>query len=128
MPATHFDIDVRPLDRGVTHVILSGELDLAVAPELWVALEGLVREGETKLLIDLTPVRFVDSTALGVLHDTLKRLRQRRGRMAVVCPDQSMRDLFQLVGYNLIFPVEETRDKALAHLGGRRRFSGRPHK
>jgi anti-sigma B factor antagonist len=87
-----------------------------------VSLEELVREGHTKLLIDLSAVTFIDSTGLGVFLFTFKRVRRGRGRLAVFCPHPVMRELFELVGHNLLFPVEESFDQALAHLRPRGRF------
>jgi anti-sigma B factor antagonist len=95
-------------------------VDAAVAAPIQQALANLVREGHTRLLIDLTDVSFIDSTGLGILLHTVKKLRRRRGRLAVACPDPTMRQLFELVGHNLLFPVDETVDQALHHLRERR--------
>jgi anti-sigma B factor antagonist len=84
-----------------------------------------VGEGHTHLLVDLTDVTFIDSTGLGVLLHTYKLVRRKRGRLAVLCPDQTMRELFELVGQNLLFPVEETLEQALRALTPSRRFSRR---
>ena len=116
-------VRTEPLDRGVTRVRLSGAVDIAVAGELRRSLVKLVRDGHTRLLIDLSGVSFIDSTGLGVLLHTVKQLRPKRGRLAVACPDPTMRRLFELIGHNLLFPVEETLDQAIAHLTPR--HSGR---
>ena len=119
--AAHFHIEIRALDHGVTEVGLSGDVDLAVAPELQEKMDALIRERKTRLVINLTNVQFIDSTALGTLLHTARHARRKRGRLAVVCPDPAMRGLFELVGLNLIFPVEDTVDRALSHLVSRRR-------
>jgi anti-sigma B factor antagonist len=110
------------LDRGVTHVRLAGEVDAAVTVPIQQALAALVRDGHTRLLIDLTAVTFIDSSGLGILLQTVKKLRRRHGRLAVACPDPAMRQLFELVGHNLLFPVDESVDQAVRHLRDRRRF------
>ena len=125
MTAAHFQIEIHGLDHGVTEVGLSGDVDLAVAPELQEKMDALIGERKTRLVINLTDVSFIDSTALGALLHTARHARRRRGRLAVVCPDPAMRGLFELVGLNLIFPVEETLDGALAHLVSRRRLTRR---
>jgi anti-sigma B factor antagonist len=113
--------DSSELDGGVTHVRLGGEIDAAVAAELQQSLSDLIRDGHTLLLVDLSGVSFIDSTALGVLLHTVRKLRRRRGKLAVACPDETMRNLFELVGHNLLFPVDESVDRALAHLRSRPR-------
>lgn len=120
------------MDQGVTRVRLAGDVDASVARQLQVSLEELVGEGHSRLLIDLSAVTFIDSTGLGVFLFTVKHLRRRRGRLAVFCPNAVMRELFELIGHNLLFAVEESFDQALAHLRPRRRFgsssgASRPH-
>jgi anti-sigma B factor antagonist len=125
MSAAHFHIEIRALDHGVTGIKLFGDADLAVAPELQEKMDDLIREQRTRLLIDLTELRFIDSTALGTLLHAARHAQRKRGRIAVVCPDSTMRGMFELVGLNLIFPVEQSTDRALMHLVGRRRFRRR---
>lgn len=109
------------LEAGILRVKLAGELDIAAAPRVQHTLEELIRLGHDKLLIDLSEATFVDSTMLGVLLRAVRRLRRRRGALAVFCPDPAMRGLFELVGHNLIFPVEQSPERALSHLGVRPR-------
>jgi anti-sigma B factor antagonist len=125
MAATDFRITVETLDQGVARVQLGGDVDARAAPEMRRRLGQLTQDGESKLLIDLSEALFIDSTALGVLLATVRDLREKRGRLAVFCPDPSMQELFELVGHNLIFPVEDTFEGALRHLGARRRFQRR---
>jgi anti-sigma B factor antagonist len=112
------------LEAGVTCVRLAGEIDLPLEQGLRQALDDLIQQGHTRLLVDLSDVSFIDSSGLGVLLHAAGRLR-RRGGLAVVCPDPAMRGMFELVGLNLLFPVDQTLDEALHHLKPRRRFGQR---
>jgi anti-sigma B factor antagonist len=125
MAVTDFRIAVESLDQGIARIRVAGDVDVRAAPDLKERLDGLVQEGHSRLLVDLSEAVFIDSTALGVLLATVRELRKRRGRLAVFCPDPAMHELFELVGHNLIFPVESTFERALRHLGGRRRFPRR---
>jgi anti-sigma B factor antagonist len=121
-------LQISTLEGGVTRVRLTGEIDLPVEQDLRQALEELIRRGHTRLLVDLSDVSFIDSSGLGVLLHVQGLLRHRGG-LAVVCPDPAMRGMFELVGLNLLFPVDETLDQATHHLTPRRRFGrrqGRP--
>ncbi|RKQ87205.1 anti-sigma B factor antagonist/stage II sporulation protein AA (anti-sigma F factor antagonist) [Solirubrobacter pauli] len=60
-----FEIESREAD-GTVLLALSGELDLAGAPELDAALSS-VREAGKGLTIDLSELDFIDSSGLGVL-------------------------------------------------------------
>jgi anti-sigma B factor antagonist len=121
MPVTDFRITIESLGADVEQIKLSGDVDLRAAPELKQGLDGLVRD-DARLLVDLSGAAFIDSTALGVMLGTVRRLRRRGGRLAVWCPNPEMRSLFAVVGHNLIFPVEETMERALLHLGARRQL------
>jgi anti-sigma B factor antagonist len=120
MPVSEFQIVIEQETSGVTRARICGEADARAAPEIQERLSELAREPRQRLLIDLSEATFLDSTALAVLLETDRRLRDWRGRLAVFCPDPAMRELFALVGHNLIFPVEETEQRALRHLAGRR--------
>lgn len=48
-------------------VAVSGEIDMATAPELRRALERAIPDTEQGLVIDLLDVSFMDSSGLGVL-------------------------------------------------------------
>ncbi len=62
-------------DRGpVTVVAVGGELDLSSAPELLQALTRLVDAGRRDLVVDLSGVRFCDSSGLSVLVRVKNRL------------------------------------------------------
>src|SRR5512133_861971 len=50
-----------------TVVAASGELDLAIAPELRRRLHAVIEDGITDVIVDLSEATFVDSTILGVL-------------------------------------------------------------
>ena len=67
-------------------IAVSGEIDVATAPQLRECLHRVVAQGEATVILDLLGVTFLDSTALGVLVGALKRCRgwagpaHRRGR------------------------------------------------
>src|SRR5438045_8436187 len=64
---------------GAVVVSLAGELDLYNAEEVRSALlEACAAEPEV-LVVDLGEVRFIDSTALGVLIEARSRMADRRG-------------------------------------------------
>ena len=63
-----------------SHVVtLAGELDSHTAVALRHRLVALVEGGATSITFDLADLEFVDSTGLGVLVGTQKRLRQHDG-------------------------------------------------
>lgn len=59
-------MDERHGERGTLRLMLSGELDLAVADRLRIRLQQLARNHAT-VILDLSDLQFIDSTGLQVL-------------------------------------------------------------
>lgn len=116
MPGTDIPLLTSSLDDGITRIRLSGDLDLPHTPDIQRALEELIEAGHTRLLIDLTDVTFIASSGLGVLLSIHRLLERVGGQLAVLCPEPSMRGLFELVGHTLVFPTEPTIEQALSGL------------
>jgi len=101
----------RPAD-GVAVVTLEGEVDLYTAPEFEEVLLHAIDEGARHVVVDLSAVTFVDSTALGVLVAGGKRLLDG-GRLRIVCHDDRIRRILTIAGLAGVFPVHLTLDEAL---------------
>lgn len=99
---------------GWTVLEVTGEVDVATAPKFREKLVSLVAGGHTRLVIDLTPTEFLDSTGLGVLVGTLKRIREAEGELGLVVPQERLLKLFDITGLSKVFTIFATRDDSLA--------------
>jgi anti-sigma B factor antagonist len=104
-------------DERTTVVALEGELDLGRAPSLKWALVDSVDAGYKQLVVDLSRVRFMDSTALSVLVGVNRSL-DVGARMAIVCVNTNVLKIFELSGMDGAFAIYPTTDQALAHVRG----------
>jgi anti-sigma B factor antagonist len=112
------EFSVNELTLDDVHVVaVRGEIDLFTAPELKQVLTGAIEGGHLRLIVDLTDVSFLDSTALGVLIGAVKRLRSRDGAMAIVNTDANIAKTFDITGLDQIFTIVDSRDAALEALG-----------
>jgi anti-anti-sigma factor len=83
-------------EDGRTIVTLSGELDLAEAPGVEAALQQL-EEGRPELIVlDLSGLRFMDSSGLRVVISADKRARAAGRRLAVVPGSERIRRVFRM--------------------------------
>jgi len=90
-------IERRDDARGVL-LFLSGELDIATAPELEECLSELMPEARTRVLLDLSQLRFVDSAGISVLIRA-KQDADANGRVLVLRrPTDRVHRAFALVG------------------------------
>ena len=102
-------------------ITLRGELDAHDAPRLREVLSEAVEQiasdrgqGERRLVLDLTGVAFLDSTALGTMIGALRRIREAEGVMRVVLPETAARRIFDITGLAPVLDVYPNRDAALA--------------
>jgi len=92
-----------------------GALDLGSAPRLKRTLAELIGEQCTRIVIDLSRVTFMDSTALGVLVGIGRRLGAD-GVLAVAAPSPQAVTLFELTGLNRTIEMFPTVDAAITSL------------
>ncbi|MGO9886037.1 MAG: STAS domain-containing protein [Solirubrobacteraceae bacterium] len=102
---------------GANVVSLAGEVDAAAMPEIWSQLTSRFRGELKSLVIDLTAVTFIDSSAISALFELAQRTRQRRISYRVVAPStRPIRSVLELAGLPDLMPVDESLADALAAL------------
>jgi anti-anti-sigma factor len=95
--ADQLRIDVRrEADRVV--VRLEGELDLASAPLLQDAIEGVDREASSTLVLDLQDLRFIDSTGLRTILWVRERCQDHAHEFAMTPGSDQVQRLFAISG------------------------------
>jgi anti-sigma B factor antagonist len=96
---------VHPNGQGVM-LRVGGEVDLATSPQLHAKLVDLVEVGEAgSVVVDLTPVAFMDSTGLGVLLAAHKRARANGRRVLLVCPGGPVLRVLRLTGMDKVLSI-----------------------
>jgi anti-sigma B factor antagonist len=103
----------RRADDGACVVTPAGEIDLASAPQLKSSLMKLVDEGYARFVIDLSEVRYLDSTGLGVLIAFSRRLGDEGKVLLAQAPTPVLR-LLELTGLDAVFETFATVEDALA--------------
>jgi len=105
---------VTGVDRrdGSVVVSLAGELDLYNAEEVRGALLEAGAGEPSVLVVDLGEVRFIDSTALGVLIEARSRMEERNG-FRLAAPGLETRRALEVSGLDRHFLVHDTVAEAL---------------
>ncbi len=96
---------------GAIVVSLAGELDLYNAAAVREALIECCNESPERLIVDLSNVKFIDSTALGVLIEARTRMANRRAFL-LAAPGLETRRALEISGLDRHFAVHETLDAA----------------
>ena len=71
-----------------------------------------------KVVLDLSRLRFVDSTGVGTILSSLRRLKEEGGALALCGVQRPVRLLFDLVRLDKMVSICGTREEAIAHLQG----------
>jgi anti-sigma B factor antagonist len=97
---------------GAVVLSLAGELDLYNAEEVRGALLDACAGEPSVLVVDLEEVRFIDSTALGVLIEAGARMADRSG-FRLAAPGLGTRRALEVSGLDRHFLVHDTVAEAL---------------
>jgi anti-sigma B factor antagonist len=100
-------------DGAIPIVLVEGEIDIAVAPQLRNHLESLLDGGNASIVVDLSGVSFLDSTALGVLISTLKRCHASEGELCLVATDPQVLRVFEITGLTDVFCIVSSPERAV---------------
>jgi anti-sigma B factor antagonist len=84
---------------------MAGEMDVYTSPKLRQQVAALAENGTIHVIADLRGIEFLDSTGLGALVGSLKRLRVRQGSLMVVTSGGRILRLFQITGLTRAFAL-----------------------
>jgi len=102
---------------GVLVLTISGEVDIS-------NIDGIAQviyaqpNREEGMVIDLTAVSYLDSSAVSLLHDLAMRLRSRAQHLIVVSPPETPpRRILDLTALYVNAPIADTLTDAIKRLG-----------
>lgn len=106
-------------ERGAGALVLvaSGELDCVASPQLRERILHHIAAGRRHLVLDLSAVTFIDSTAIGTLVVAIKGLQEvGGGSVRVVCSEENGRVLriFEISGVASLIALHRSLQEALA--------------
>lgn len=84
---------------------LSGRLETATAPELQKVVDkelGSIVE----LVMDMANLDYISSAGLRVLLTAFKKMKEKGGSMVVQHVNESVREVFEITGFNEILNVQ----------------------
>ncbi len=92
---------------------VAGEIDVYTVPRLRERVIHLVDEGALHIIADLRGVTFLDSTGLGALVGSLKRLRVQEGSLMLVNNTDRILRIFRITGLDNVFGLYPTLQEAV---------------
>ena len=99
----------------ITIFDLSGDIDFANSPEVRQSLLREIRESRTpRVVVNLSQVRYIDSSGVASLVEGLKASRDLGSRFALFGLSTAARETLQLSRLIKVFEVHENEEQALA--------------
>jgi anti-sigma B factor antagonist len=96
MQVAELDLESR-VTGDVATVLIRGEIDVATAPQLRELLHELVQDGAKQIVLDCHALGFLDSSGIGLLVATRKRLGDD-GQLVIESPPSHVRKVLELTG------------------------------
>ncbi|AGC69373.1 stage II sporulation protein [Thermoclostridium stercorarium subsp. stercorarium DSM 8532] len=94
-------------DNGKVRIILSGEIDIATAPEFKTRLYDLIGDGTKDIELVCDGLSYIDSTGLGILVGALKRVKNHQNNVYIYHLRDNIKKLFKITGLDKVFILEE---------------------
>jgi anti-sigma B factor antagonist len=108
-----FDV-VEKDEGGFIQIDVRGEVDVATAPVLREKLNEAIDRGSSPIVLDLSTVTFIDSTALGVLIGAQERCQGRASELRIVASEPRIIKIFEITGLTDLFSIFPTIGEAAA--------------
>jgi anti-sigma B factor antagonist len=87
-------------------------LDASNASDFKCAVSKMIKPG-ARLVLDMSGIRFVDSSGLGAILSCLRLLHDQGGDLKLCNLNKPVRALFELVRMHRVFEIFNTREEAL---------------
>ncbi len=112
----NLEIKTQMTDDQIPIVALKGEIDLHTCAEMRDTLRDLIEKGHHQIVINLAEVPYLDSAALGVMVDAVRRVREHEGGISLVSTTPFVRRAFEITRLVKIFQLYESNSAALEQI------------
>jgi len=110
------EIDVQTTPDQIPIVNLKGEIDLHTCGAFRDTMRELIENKHYHLVVNLAEVPYLDSAALGVLVDAVRRVREHDGSISLVSTTPFVRRAFEITRLVKIFQLYDDIETALADI------------
>jgi anti-sigma B factor antagonist len=97
----------------VTILTFKGEFDAFNLPTFSSRIDNLIEAGRTSLVFNLKLLKFINSSALGYLVKTKKRVDEEGGDLVIAMPSKFVKKALTVLGLHEFFRMYETEEEGV---------------
>ncbi len=91
-----------------------GRIDGLNARQFQEDLTAEISEKDNTVILNFESLSYISSAGIRVILTTAKMLQRRRGRLALCSLTDSVREIFEISGFDQIIPVHATKEEAIS--------------
>jgi anti-sigma B factor antagonist len=110
----HFDVSIDEHAEEYSVLAVRGEVDLHTAPKVQYAIERAAGNGADAVVVDMSGVEFMDSTALSTFMHAKDYLGKRNISLRLAAPSQAVERIFTVTGIRDYFDIFASREDAVS--------------
>ena len=84
---------------------LEGEIDLHLSPSVSASLQEILARRPRRVLVDLSRVSYVDSSAIAVFIEAMQEVEKYGGTFGLIGLQDSVRSIFEFARLNQVFKI-----------------------
>ena len=112
-------MNVKTDQQGGVSIVRVGETRLMypILGDFSTAVSGLVAAGQRRILIDMTPVTYVDSATIGCLMDLYRQVHAAGGRLKLSGVQKRVQTMLTLTGAQNFIDIHADESAAITSFG-----------
>jgi len=97
----------------VAVVTLLGDIDMQEVVNIRNTISSVLHNGCYQLVLDFSRVQHINATGIGILTESLRRIRHLHGDLKLANLNPYLRHIFELTGMNRFFQIYNSRQAAI---------------
>ena len=100
--------------NGIKVVKFEGKLDVSLSISIETELDKLIHDGVINMVFDLSGVEYLSSSGLRIFIVFMRSLKEKGGKLVLVCVPDIVTRVFKTVELNDLFEVYNSVEEGLA--------------
>ena len=108
-----FEVSVDEHAGAYSVISIRGEVDLHTAPKVQHAVERGAENGGEAVIVDMSGIAFMDSTALSTFMRLQNSLQEQHVSLRLTSPSKAVERIFSVTGFGEYFEIFPSREDAI---------------